>query len=1052
MRQEKTKIWIAAVAIAVAASMISTVFVVATDDSSAADSTEKEYNFYLLNTVDGEDSTINGWYVASGKTVVEAFCKALDNSGVSYKGFTASDATISFSNDKTISDWSVGAWMSDGDLYYPQYYMWNWNESNGWYPSPTAFGATDDPVILISHERFVSIYGQTAVTLGIDTSQIWPDVNMYLTYDGTTGGYANATAAAKAAFADYRASWGTIPDPATYGLSSIYEDADDAFYAYMDAVNLSAISTENLTAGWMPDNWGMGTIQKCPVDVHATPANTTFNTLQLGEPPGVGFEDFNDAFQTYMMEADTLKIDISGLQAGWLASPSISAGAYVQKAPKVASAAVADTIFGPGDAPIGDPELSEGEYAFYIFNSAGVGDSSINGWYKASGNTPAKALVNALDAAGIAHPGITGNETEGIWFGANTHIADWTPEAWATDGDLFGANYSFWKWNSTAKWGLSPMGFNTDSENIYIISFEKYINIVGPTAATIGVDNTGFWPDSESFFIYDGTTGGYANLEEATEAYFFAYQNSMGWYQPDPEQFGLTPTVTYNFYIAGTAEEKDKVGMWITGTGALPSRAFVRACQAYDISYTGITGTEPITTGITFGTNKYILDWPMDGYDSDGDKYEPWYAFWYWNEENGWYLTNNAFCAETDTVALISYENYYLVYGETAVSLGADISNAFPDAARYMAYDGTTGGYDDVNDATLSYFRAYYAMLSFDPEEFGLSEADATTMLGFFCLDTDLSKVDYSHMTAGYSNYNASWGDFIQLGPRDLKATPENTVFGDVALGPMKLIVQWMSEGKVLEVDQVQSGETVTYDGATPTKAGTKDVTYTFDKWDGYTAGMKITANTVFNALFTASVTGYEVDGNKEASVKVDNDSSTISTSAVNSVKEDAASGKINDFKIELKTGSITLDKTAIGSLSGNVDASVKNVDKADMSEAVKKVAGDRPVYDINLGDKHEFNGGKLTISLPYTLAEGEDAKGVFIYYIDVNGNATKVNCDYADGQVTFTVDHLSTYAIMYEEPASEKDTSLNGIVIGLTVALILLVSFGYFALTGKKQ
>jgi hypothetical protein len=132
-------------------------------------------------------------------------------------------------------------------------------------------------------------------------------------------------------------------------------------------------------------------------------------------------------------------------------------------------------------------------------------------------------------------------------------------------------------------------------------------------------------------------------------------------------------------------------------------------------------------------------------------------------------------------------------------------------------------------------------------------------------------------------------------------------------------------------------------------------------------------------------------------------------------------------LSIYLPQGEVTLNAEALEALSkaakGNdIVTKVESLVPAENLNARQRaVVGDRPVYDISVLCNgvaiHNFSGGLITISIPYTLQPGEMADGIRIYYLDSNGNIRQVDAVYDAKTQTaiFTTDHLSIYYIDYE-------------------------------------
>lgn len=128
--------------------------------------------------------------------------------------------------------------------------------------------------------------------------------------------------------------------------------------------------------------------------------------------------------------------------------------------------------------------------------------------------------------------------------------------------------------------------------------------------------------------------------------------------------------------------------------------------------------------------------------------------------------------------------------------------------------------------------------------------------------------------------------------------------------------------------------------------------------------------------------------------------------------------------KIAIDTGiaTITLAPDAINlNDAGNVTFNASIVDKTQLPASVLERIGDKPVYDFNLlvGDTKVSTFEKpISISVPYTLKEGEDPDKITVFYINDDGELENVIGKYdADtGMVTFTTSHFSGYFVDYND------------------------------------
>ncbi len=137
-------------------------------------------------------------------------------------------------------------------------------------------------------------------------------------------------------------------------------------------------------------------------------------------------------------------------------------------------------------------------------------------------------------------------------------------------------------------------------------------------------------------------------------------------------------------------------------------------------------------------------------------------------------------------------------------------------------------------------------------------------------------------------------------------------------------------------------------------------------------------------------------------------------------------------LRVETPVGNVTIPHEALTSIvaqaeGDHITVSVESVDKEKaLTTEQKETVGDKPVFDITIksGDKEigSFNGGCVTISLPYTLKDGETADEVKVWYLNDAGELEEISCSYdaETGLAAFTTDHLSYYTVGTDKSENE--------------------------------
>jgi hypothetical protein len=136
--------------------------------------------------------------------------------------------------------------------------------------------------------------------------------------------------------------------------------------------------------------------------------------------------------------------------------------------------------------------------------------------------------------------------------------------------------------------------------------------------------------------------------------------------------------------------------------------------------------------------------------------------------------------------------------------------------------------------------------------------------------------------------------------------------------------------------------------------------------------------------------------------------------------------------EIILPEGSVRLSSqaaqsAAIQAAANYIDFVIKPVSVASLNARQQMIVGSTPIYDISLLSNSQyitsFDGGVITIALPYTLKPGEKPAGAAVWRLDSNGNIQKMETMYDTRTQTiiFTTNHLSLYMVGYDAKAAEN-------------------------------
>ena len=156
----------------------------------------------------------------------------------------------------------------------------------------------------------------------------------------------------------------------------------------------------------------------------------------------------------------------------------------------------------------------------------------------------------------------------------------------------------------------------------------------------------------------------------------------------------------------------------------------------------------------------------------------------------------------------------------------------------------------------------------------------------------------------------------------------------------------------------------------------------------------------------------------------------TIPTETVKAV-EKAAADTTNDatgLTVTLTDGSVTFDAPALSAITEQAKGSTIQLNFDSISES-KMTAAQRgttqtmdvqAVFDAYVTSNgvriSDFGEGTATVSIPYTLKNGQNQNGIEVWYIANDGSKTKMPSTFDGQKVSFITSHFSNYVIAYNE------------------------------------
>ncbi len=218
---------------------------------------------------------------------------------------------------------------------------------------------------------------------------------------------------------------------------------------------------------------------------------------------------------------------------------------------------------------------------------------------------------------------------------------------------------------------------------------------------------------------------------------------------------------------------------------------------------------------------------------------------------------------------------------------------------------------------------------------------------------------------------------------------------------------------------------------------------------------------TVDNGVATIPDSFVTIPDGEDIVIDVSDSTEDIESVVIGSETLDKIVDANTSLEIKLSDASVSFDATALESISTQAgDASitiiVNQIDDSSLTDDQVAALEDENVYliltvEVYAGDIQisNFNGGKVTVSVPFEVPEGKSASDYYIAYVADDGTITALPTTYADGVLSFETTRFSNYVVL-EKVSASPDTS-DSTTLFPAVLIALLGITGTALLTKKR-
>lgn len=149
----------------------------------------------------------------------------------------------------------------------------------------------------------------------------------------------------------------------------------------------------------------------------------------------------------------------------------------------------------------------------------------------------------------------------------------------------------------------------------------------------------------------------------------------------------------------------------------------------------------------------------------------------------------------------------------------------------------------------------------------------------------------------------------------------------------------------------------------------------------------------------------------------------------------------------EGSTVTLVVEQIPVEKLTEKQQAAVEN------KEVVATISA-QIICDATGNTIHDFEGGNVSVQIPFTPEEGTKGEDYAVYYVADDGSVEKIETKYVDGHLVVTLEHFSEYVIVNTKANADPSNPATGALsMAPVMALLVINTIGAGALiAGKKR